>query len=87
MMQSTQNKGVVVLLALLLAGASSGLAAEYPIGGLTPGQRPEGAPVLSAVNHPGAWYTAALHGVSRPYPHSLPESPGDTTSAVGIRDE
>lgn len=64
------RKGVSALV-LLLAGVSGGQAAEYPIAGLAPGQRPVGAPVITAVEHPGSWYTAALYGVSKPYPFSL----------------
>lgn len=45
--------------------------AEYPVAGTMPWQRPPGAPVITSVDHPGAWYTAALHGVTRPYPYSL----------------
>ncbi len=56
---------------VMLAGATAVVEAEYPIAGTNPGQRPEGAPSISSVDHPGSWYTEALHGVSRPYPYSL----------------
>lgn len=59
---------VVLVLSSTLSGA---LLAEYPMAGITPWQRPIGAPVITTVQHPGAWYTAALHGVTRPYPYSL----------------
>ena len=44
---------------------------DYPMGGLTPWQRPAGAPVIAAVHHNPAWYTRALTGVRPPYPASL----------------
>jgi hypothetical protein len=56
---------------LLLISASAPEAAESPIAGTSPSQRPVGAPEITEVDHPGAWYTAALYGVSRPYPYSL----------------
>jgi len=63
-----------MLMLLLAFGLSSGqVAAEYsfPVGGLTPSQRPAGAPVISTFDKDAAWYNHALHGVARPYPHSL----------------
>jgi hypothetical protein len=62
----TQAIAVVVL-----ATVSTVVPAEYPIAGTQPSQRPANAPVITTVNHTGAWYTEALHGVVRPYPHSL----------------
>ena len=56
---------------LVLTGSTTMVAAEYPMAGISPWQRPLGAPVITTVDHPGAWYTAGLHGVSRPYPYSL----------------
>ncbi len=64
-------KGYPVVMALLFAGASAPASADNLIAGETPWERPIGAPQITEVNHPGAWYTAALHGVSRPYPQSL----------------
>lgn len=55
----------------LLTGATAIVAAETPVAGSSPWQRPVGAPVVTAVAHPGPWYTAALQGVTRPYPYSL----------------
>ncbi len=45
--------------------------AEYPIAGVTPYQRPEGAPTIEVVNKDGEWYRRALTGIERPYPYSL----------------
>jgi hypothetical protein len=56
---------------LLLAMVSASGAGDLQIAGTQPSQRPQGAPRIITVDHPGAWYTSALHGVTRPYPHSL----------------
>jgi len=53
---------------LLLAFAA---AADYPIAGTQPSQRPAGAPVIEWVHHNHAWFEHALTGISRPYPRSL----------------
>ena len=58
-------------LTLLLSGVGAPVAAENPIAGTNPSQRPVGAPEITEVDHPGSWYTTALHGVSQPYPRSL----------------
>ncbi len=55
----------------LLIVASTVKASDLPIAGLDPSQRPEGAPRILTVNRSGEWYRGALHGVARPYPHSL----------------
>ena len=63
-----------MLILTLAAGLSSGLPAaeySYPVAGLTPAQRPAGAPVITQFRKDGAWYSHALQGVSRPYPSSL----------------
>lgn len=46
-------------------------AGPVPIAGLTPSQRPAGAPVLIDYPRSPEWYTRALHGVSEPYPAGL----------------
>lgn len=68
MMRQSQKQAAILMLLVLISAV---VVAEYPIAGTAPSQRPVNAPVISAVVHPGVWYTAALHGVSRPYPHSL----------------
>jgi hypothetical protein len=50
---------------------SFGANAEYPIAGLTPDQRPAGAPMIEWVKHDKAWYQHALTGIQPPYPRSL----------------
>jgi hypothetical protein len=45
--------------------------AEFPIAGVTPWQRPQGAPIISEVVRDPGWYERALTGISRPYPPSL----------------
>jgi len=46
-------------------------AMAYPIAGLTPDQRPAGAPVIKEMKKTPEWYANALRGVSEPYPYSL----------------
>lgn len=58
-------------LTLLLATASALSEGDRWIAGTQPSQRPSTAPRITTVDHPGAWYTFALHGVTRPYPQSL----------------
>jgi hypothetical protein len=63
--------GPFVALTLLFASVSALAAGSHPIAGMQPSQRPFAAPAITTVDHPGAWYRFALHGVTRPYPHSL----------------
>ena len=44
---------------------------KYPIAGVTPWQRPAGAPVIEWVRHDKSWYEHALTGITPPYPRSL----------------
>jgi len=44
---------------------------DYPIAGLKPWARPEGAPVIEWVHHDQKWYRQALTGISKPWPRSL----------------
>ena len=55
----------------LVAMMNAAVAADYPIAGLNPDQRPAGAPVIAGVNKDGAWYRQALNGIAPPYPDSL----------------
>ena len=55
----------------VLISAWSTAGAEYPIAGLTPYERPNGAPVVKQVMKGDDWYRKALTGVSKPYPNSL----------------
>ncbi|MCU7937801.1 MAG: hypothetical protein KZQ64_04960 [gamma proteobacterium symbiont of Bathyaustriella thionipta] len=50
---------------------STSSAADYPVAGVAPSQRPAGAPVMEWVQHNQAWYKYALTGVDAPYPKSL----------------
>jgi hypothetical protein len=63
----------LLLITGLLAGVSSmsSWAADSPVAGTTPWQRPAGAPVITSVDHDSAWFQRALTGISRPYPASL----------------
>lgn len=63
----------LIVKALFLASTSLLISSvsAYPIAGVKPDQRPEGAPVIKEFVKDGAWYTNALQGVSSPYPASL----------------
>lgn len=56
---------------LLILAAVGELRAEYPVAGLKPDQRPEGAPIVSETGKGDVWRQRALTGVSAPYPPSL----------------
>lgn len=47
------------------------MAADYPVAGTAPWQRPMGAPIIEWVQHNRTWYEKALVGVNTPYPQSL----------------
>ena len=70
-MRQTMELAVVTVCALcgLAAGATS--AAEYPVAGVKPYERPEGAPVISQVHRDRTWYIRAVQGIAQPYPESL----------------
>ncbi|MGF1548833.1 MAG: hypothetical protein ACFCUG_16075 [Thiotrichales bacterium] len=57
--------------AVLLAGLANAAQAAYPIAGLSPDRRPEGAPVITHDAHSPAWVNEALRGIPQPYPQSL----------------
>jgi hypothetical protein len=59
-----------VAIAFLLS-LPAGASAEPYIAGLTPWERPVGAPVIAEFIKDKAWYEQALTGVSQPYPQSL----------------
>lgn len=48
-----------------------GVATAYPIAGVSPDKRPDGAPVVAEYPKDAAWYNNALRGVDRPYPASF----------------
>ncbi|MGF1644957.1 MAG: hypothetical protein ACFCUJ_15070 [Thiotrichales bacterium] len=56
---------------VLLVGAASTVHAAFPVAGLTPDRRPEGAPTITRDGHDPAWVNHALWGVTQPYPQSL----------------
>jgi hypothetical protein len=57
--------------ALILAAAGMARADGQVIGGLTPSERPAGAPVIAEFVKDGEWYQRALSGIEPPYPASL----------------
>lgn len=46
-------------------------AADYPVAGVNPSQRPANAPVIEWTQHNQAWFQKALTGINTPYPPSL----------------
>lgn len=69
---STRIVPTTVLTGLLLSLTNQVMAdRDYPIAGITPWQRPEGAPVIEWVQHDRAWYEKSLTGIPAPYPRSL----------------
>lgn len=58
-------------MSLLGAAFLVSTVSAYPIAGVNPDQRPEGAPVIEEFVKDGAWYGNALQGVTAPYPASL----------------
>lgn len=62
-----------VLVGVAVSGWGPVASAEgaFPIAGTQPSQRPQGAPVITAVERSPDWYRYALTGVSQPYPYSL----------------
>lgn len=55
----------------LLFAAGAVAAQDMQVAGVSPAERPDGAPEVKEVQKDGEWYQRALHGVSRPYPYSL----------------
>lgn len=55
----------------VLAASTAGLCAQTVVGGITPSQRPAGAPEIEWVIRDAAWFSRALTGVSAPVPPSL----------------
>jgi len=60
-----------MLLGISMLACSMGIKADYPMAGINPSQRPQGAPVITHISHNDAWYQQALRGIEKPYPGSL----------------
>jgi len=71
MRRKSSTLAVVACAAFCTLGTLAATAAEYPVAGVAPYQRPAGAPVIQEVNHGADWYAHALTGISKPYPPSL----------------
>jgi hypothetical protein len=54
-----------------LVMSSAVLCAQTVVGGVTPSQRPAGAPQIESITRDAAWFRRALTGVSMPHPPSL----------------
>ena len=71
-MQKQSALRATVLCSLVYgAGVATPALADFPVAGVRPYQRPDGAPVVTDVDKGPGWYDQALTGVSKPYPHSL----------------
>jgi hypothetical protein len=57
--------GIAVLM------STAGLCAQTVVGGITPSERPAGAPQIESISRDAAWFKRALTGVSTPHPPSL----------------
>lgn len=62
---------VTMIIQACCLGTTLSATAAYPIAGVNPDQRPQGAPVIEYVNHDKAWYQHSLTGINPPYPRSL----------------
>jgi hypothetical protein len=56
---------------VLVMAAGPVLAEGAMVAGLTPSERPAGAPIVTEMPKDAAWYEQALTGVEAPYPASL----------------
>lgn len=68
------SKLISIALAAGICAPINLLASEttpYPIAGVHPEQRPEGAPRITELNKNDEWYQSALQGVTSPYPANL----------------
>jgi len=70
-MKNTNSKIVSTCFFILFSVTSNIAVSDYPIAGVTPWQRPQGAPVREWVQHDVTWYEKALTGINRPYARSL----------------
>ena len=76
-MQQTNRVGLSrhciagAIVAVLMFDAAAALAESFPIAGVNPSQRPQGAPVVTEFQKDAAWYQRALTGLSKPYPASF----------------
>ena len=71
-MERKHNRFALVMGALVLAlGGWTSAGVAFPMAGVDPSQRPQGAPTITEVVRGPDWYKRALTGVSQPYPYSL----------------
>ena len=62
---------LLIYVVLFEVGVCVSAEAAYPVAGVLPDRRPEGAPVILQAHKENGWYTRALTGISKPYPVSL----------------
>lgn len=59
------------LVAAFTIASASAAVAEYPVAGVTPNQRPAGAPTITKFEKSDAWRKQYFRGVVAPYPASV----------------
>ena len=65
-------RNLAIGLGLAAAGSLSGVdAGAFPIAGVAPDARPEGAPVIRQTEQDDVWRDRAREGISQPYPPNL----------------
>lgn len=65
------RSGLLVVAGCIAACAPALAAESFPIAGLAPDRRPEGAPVIREFVRPKNWEQQFFYGVSKPHPASL----------------
>ncbi len=70
-MRAMTRKLTILLCCFCCVGAVSVAHAKYPIAGVKPYARPDGAPMIQMSGHHQGWFERAMTGVEKPYPQSL----------------
>jgi len=70
-MKSSSRKITLLFCSLCSLGFVGVAQAKYPIAGVKPHARPDGAPVIQKTEHDKVWFEQAMTGVETPYPKSL----------------
>lgn len=70
-MKFKSSKMAVPFCFFCLMGIAGTANAKYPIAGVKPDARPEGAPVIQQAQHDQKWFELAMTGVEKPYGKGL----------------
>lgn len=70
-MKSKTRKLTLLFCSFCCMGIAGIAHAKYPIAGVKPNARPDGAPVIQKAEHDKEWFERAMTGVEKPYPKSL----------------